>query len=322
MALTIRLARPDDAPALLALFAEVFGTTRDPAEWRWKYDENPCRAASIAAFEDGEAVGFFGGFATRYRGASGSWPGTSGVDVMTKTSARRVGHTGVYREMGRRFVSENLALGVPFYFGFPHERARVVGERLLGYRTVEAAGQWSRPLPAPPGFLSRLRRRLRRIRTGADLSPGHDHLAEAVHARPGLRPEKSRPVLEWRYGRRPGSEYKFVELLDARGRSRAFAAVRLVGDRAFLVDLQAVDELGGDLAELLDGVAEVVRPLGSRTLELRAARRSGIAVSAPALGFVEAPSDTWLMVIPVDPAFPLDEAAAGFDYRFGDHDVF
>ncbi len=322
MALTIRPARPSDAPALLALFAEVFRTTPDPAEWRWKYEENPCRAASIAAFADGEAVGFFGAFATRYRGARGSWPGTSGVDVMTRTSARRVGHTGVYREMGQRFVEENLALGVPFYFGFPHERARVVGERLLGYRTVEAAGQWSRPLPPPPGFLSRLRRFRRRVVSGTSLSPGHDALAEAVHAREGLRPEKSREVLEWRYGRRPGVGYRFVELLDARGRSRAFAAVRLVGERALLVDLQAADERGGEVVDLLDGVSELVRPLGARTLELRAARRSGIAAAARDLGFSEAPSDTWLMVIPVDGSFPLDEVAPGFDYRFGDHDVF
>lgn len=277
----------------------------------------------MAAFEGGEAVGFFGAFATRYRGDRRVLPGTSGVDVMTRRSARRVGHTGVYREMGRLFVEENRRAGVPFYFGFPHERARVVGERLLGYRTVESAGQWSRTLDTfPPGAFRRLRRRLHRIRSEATLSRGHDALAEAVHARAGLRTEKSREVLEWRFKRRPGVSYTFFELLDLAGRSRALAVVRLVGDRALLVDLQAADEASPLVADLLDAVAERVRALGAARLELRAGRRSGLGRRAAELGFSEIPSDTWLTVIPVDPAFPLDEAAAAFDYRYGDHDVF
>ena len=321
MSLTIRRAEKRDRPALLRLFAEVFGESVDPAVWEWKYDENPFPAASVAAFDGDEALGFFGGFGTRYRGTLFDGPGVSGVDVMTSRSARRLGHSGVYRALGQRFVEENRLLGIPFYFGFPNERHRIIGERVLGFRTVEKAGEWSRPLDAP-SLLGGLGRRLRRLRASDGLSAAHDALAEAIHARPGLRTDRSRETLAWRYGRRPLSGYLLLELLDPAGRSRAFASVRIVAERALLADLQALDEESGDVADLLDAVAERVRAYGATTLGLRAARSSRLAAHVEDLGFVESPSDASLELIPVDPSFPLEPVAAGFDYRFGDHDVF
>lgn len=320
MSFTIRRAEKRDRPALLGLFASVFGEPAPPALWEWKYDLCPFEAASIAAFDGETAVGFFGGFGAAYRGTLFDGPGVSGVDVMTLPSARRLARGGLYRELGERFVLENRRLGIPFYFGFPNDRHRAIGERVLGFRTVETAGEWQRSIRLP-GLIGRLRRRLLRPGVSNGISTAHDGLAEALHARPGLRTDRSRATMEWRFAR-PGAGYLVVELLDPRGRSRAFSAVRVVGARALLADLQALDEGSGDVVDLLDAVASRALAHGASSLVLRASRSSRLAERMGELGFREVASDASLELITVNPSFDLDPVAAAFDYRFDDHDVF
>ncbi len=320
MTLLVRRAEEADRPALFRLFASVFGAAPGPGEWEWKYDRNPSRGASIAAFLDSEAVGFFGAFATRYVGDGKELPGTSGVDVMTSPEARKLGRHGAYRELGARFVEENRALGIPFYFGFPNDRHRLVGERVLGFLTVERAGQWSRPALAAPR--SRLRQWLKPIREVERFSGPHRPLAEALRARPGLRTDRSAPLLNWRFVERPRVTYRLLEASGPGRSSRGYAVVRLVGERALVVDLQALDESSGTVPDLLEAAAALAAAEGARTLEVRASRRGTLAARAAELGLSELPSDCCLELIPVDPDYPLGPALASFDYRYGDHDVF
>jgi hypothetical protein len=345
MALVLRPATLSDRPALLRLFTQVFGGEAPEAEWRWKYDENPFRAVSIGAFEGDDAVGFFGGFATRYRGAEGAHPGMAGVDVMTSRAARRLGSTGVYKEMGIQFVERNRELGIPFYFGFPNERARVVGERLLGYQTVEAVGQWARPIGAaeagahtssptrsaptaarlsPPktSLLSRLRGRALRVVRRERFEKSHAALAEELHAAPGWRIDRSASTLNWRYTARPGFAYQIYELCGPRGASLAYAVVNVVGTGGLLVDAQVSERAAEHLPLLLAAIEGDVRGQGVEALGLRASRTSPLATLAPRLGFFEVAVDTWLELIPVDPAFDLAKVHGRFDYRFGEHEVF
>jgi hypothetical protein len=116
--------------------------------------------------------------------------------------------------------------------------------------------------------------------------------------------------------------YDVHELLDARGRSTAYAVTRLVGDRALLVDLQAADEEAGAVVDLLDAVAHSFSGTPARTLALRAGSASRLAARATELGFAPAGTDTHFTVRPFDPAFDVDRAAHAFDYRYLDHDVF
>jgi hypothetical protein len=88
------------------------------------------------------------------------------------------------------------------------------------------------------------------------------------------------------------------------------------------VDLQAADEGGGAVAELLDAVAADLDGTPARTMVLRAGSRSGLAARAAELGFAPSGSDTHFTVRPFHPAFDLAAAAPAFDYRFLDHDVF
>ncbi len=320
MTVHVRRAEAEDRPTLMRLFTSVFGSPPASGEWEWKYDRNPSRAASVGAFEGDEAIGFFGGLATRFVGGGADLPGTSGVDVMTAPAARRLGRSGVYREMGQRFVEENRVLGIPFYFGFPNDRHRLAGERLLGFRTVERAGQWIRPV-ARPTLARRLRSRLRPVRVVEAFGPGHDALAERLCARPGVRTDRSRTALAWRFGNRPGVRYLLLEASGGR-ESAGYAVLRFVGERALIVDLQAADEAGGAVVDLLTAASMEAAGMGARTLELRASRRGALAGRASELGFQELASDTCLELIPIDPAYPFDEAFRSFDYRFGDHDVF
>ncbi len=321
MAIEVRPAVPADRPALLAVFRAAFGADASADEWAWKYDRNPNPAVSAVAVVDGRIGGFYGGFGTRYRGAGGDFPGVSAVDVMTDPAVRKLGRHAVFRDLGEAYCRLNRDAGAPFYFGFPHERHRVLGERLLGYRSVEPAGEWTRPL-GEPGLIGRLRTRLRRRRASAGLSAGHAALAERLHARPGWRSDRSRATLDWRFSR-PGAAYLVRELPGPGGTSRGYAAVRVVADRALLVDLEVADESSGAVFDLLDDVAEAVRGTGAARLALRAARSSTLALRLEAEGgFAPAPFDCHFEVRPLAPAFDLERAGPAFDYRYLDHDIF
>lgn len=322
MNVSIRPAEEADRPALFALFSVAFGVPADPPSWAWKYDRNPNRAPSAVAVADGRIVGFYGGFGTRYRGAEGTWPGVSATDVMTDPLARRLGRRALFTTLVEGFCRYCRDEGMPFGFGFPNQRHRLVGEKTIGYRAVEPVTEWVRPLAGTPTF-ARIRQRFLRLVEGAAFGAPHDALAEALHAREGWRTERSRAVLNWRYGERPGSPYRMWQLLDRRSRSRGYAVLRVVGDRALLVDLQAADERSGAAVDLVNAVALALAGAPVRTLELRAASRSVLAARArDEMGFSPRASDTTFEVRPFDPGLDLDRAGRAFDYRFGDHEIF
>lgn len=321
MTVSVRPAAEADRPALFALFAAAFGNAADPDTWAWKYDRNPSPAPSTVAVEDGRVVGFYGGFGTRFRGAEGTRPGVSATDVMTDPKARRLGRQGLFRTLVAEWNRECGEAGIPFGFGFPNERHLLVGVRTTGYQAIEPVTEWTKALvPAPP----RATRKpgFPRVVVGEPFRAAHDPLAEALHARAGWRTERSSAVLNWRFFERPGAPYRTFQLLDATGRSRAYAVLRVVGDRALLVDLQAEDEGSGATVDLLAAVSETLAGTPAKTLELRAASRSVLAARAPEMGFQPRASDTTLAMRTFLPGVDLERASRGFDYRFGDHEIF
>lgn len=321
MNVSTRPAAEADRPALFALFAVAFGSPADPDTWAWKYDRNPHRAPSAVAVADGRVVGFYGGFGTRFCGAEGTRPGVSATDVMTDPKTRRLGRRSLFKTLVEEWNRLCGEAGIPFGFGFPNERHLLVGMKTTGYGAIEPVMEWVKPL-APSSPLSRVRRRFLRIVVGEPFGAPHDALAQTLHAREGWRTERSGSVLNWRYGERPGSPYRTWQLLDRRGRSSAYAVLRVVGDRALLVDLQAEDERSGSLADLLDAIADSLGGTPCRTLELRAASRSLLAARAPELGFAARPSDATLAMRTFMPGVDLERASRAFDYRFGDHEIF
>ncbi|HUM02493.1 MAG TPA: hypothetical protein VL084_09415, partial [Thermoanaerobaculia bacterium] len=174
-----------------------------------------------------------------------------------------------------------------------------------------------------PSLLGRIRRRWLRPRTGTRFSAGHDGLAEGLHARPGWRTDRSRTTLDWRYAPHAGAEYRIVELLDGRAASRGYAAVRLSGERALLVDLQVRNEASGDVGDLLEAVRAALDGSGASRMEFRAASPSRLATRlAGEFGFVPEASDCHFEIRPLDPAVDAPAAGRAFDYRFADHEIF
>lgn len=321
MALSFRPAEPGDRTAILSLFRTAFKADPDPADWGWKYDANPRKAISVVADDGGRIIGFFGAMGTRYRGAAGDLPGTSAVDVMTDPQARSLGKTALFKELGDTFRKLNADAGIPFDFGFPHERARKIEERLLGCVTIEPCGEWGRTISSPP-LLGRLRRRLLRVREDGRFGTAWATLAERLHARPGWRTDRSAEVMAWRLSR-PGRSYRVFQLLSPGGRLRGLAVTAIRDGRALAVDLQVADEESSDLLDLVGSVHEALRGSHAERLVVRAPREGRLAGRLrDELGFAAEPSDTVLLVRPFDPAFDLLAAGRAFDYRFLDHDVF
>ena len=321
MALSFRPAEPGDRPGILSLFRVAFTSEPDAADWRWKYDENPRRAVSVVAEDAGSVVGFFGAVGTRYRGAAGDLPGTSAVDVMTDPRARSLGKTALFKELGDAFRKVNGEAGIPFDFGFPHERARKIEERLLGCVTIEPCGELGLPLAAP-SLLGRLRRSFLRLSEGPRLGSAYAAFAEALHDRAGWRTDRSADVMAWRLSR-PGFSYRTFQLLDLRGRVRGLAVTSIRDGRALLLELQVADEASSDLPDLVGAVKEALRGGPGVRLVVRAPRDGRIARRLrEELGFAEEASDTVLLVRPFDPSFDVLAAGRSFDYRFLDHDVF
>lgn len=111
--------------------------------------------------------------------------------------------------------------------------------------------------------------------------------------------------------------------MDGRGRSRGYAVVRVVRERAVLVDFQLANERSGEFGDLLDAVSRDLDGTGASKLEFRAPSSGLLASRArEEFGFAVEPSDTTLEVRAVDPAFDLASAAKVFDYRALDHDIY
>ncbi len=121
---------------------------------------------------------------------------------------------------------------------------------------------------------------------------------------------------------RPGVRYRVRELSGPRRASRGYAALRLAGDRAILVDLQAADQASGDVFDLVDDVAEALRGPGARHSSSgpRARRRSPGGSKRKAARAVRFRLP--LRGPPLEGTFDVDGASRAFDYRFLDHDVF
>lgn len=321
MAIEFRPAEKSDRAAILELFEAAFKSAPDPADFAWKYDLCPHPARSVIGVEDGVIVGHVGAVGTRYRGAGLDERGNSLCDLMTRPDARALGKAVLFKRLTRAFRRINAEAGVRFDFGFPHERARQIEERLGECVTIEPCGERGRPLDAPP-LVGRLRRRLLRVVEGEPFGRLHEPLAEALHAREGWRTDRSALTLAWRFAR-PGFLYRTFQLLDLRGRSRAYTVVSVRDRKAFLVDLQAADESDGTLADLLAAVQDRLSGADAVRVVLRSPLQGFLGRRLESeLGFLPEPSDTVLLMHPGVEGVDFVAAGRRFDYRFADHDVF
>lgn len=140
---TIRPTRAEDIPALSDLFEEVFGERRPEALWRWKYFENPRGTTSMVCSAGGRIVAHCGGVPVRFRDFGQEYVALQSVDFMSSGRySGGMGRGGVFVRTAERFFAAYCGPStIPLVYGFPGERHRILGERLLGYKPVEPVGE-------------------------------------------------------------------------------------------------------------------------------------------------------------------------------------
>lgn len=215
----IRPSRPSDIPELQRLFAEVFGQSRDEAVWGWKYFDHPRGPHSFVVEVAGRLVAHCGGTEVTMLDGTERYGALQSVDFMsTRRYAGGVGRGGVFVRMVDAFFAAFCgAESIRTVYGFPGERHRLLGERVLGYSPVEIVGGFSAvPLEDRAGY-------------------GETFDEEAARrfraARFGMGAERSEEYLTWRYAHHPLWRYELVEVARWPWRRPAAAILRRDDER-------------------------------------------------------------------------------------------
>lgn len=260
----IRQSRRDDIPALGALFREVFGADRDPAVWSWKYFDNPRGLTSFVCEADGRLVAHCGGAPVRFRDYGLEHLALQSTDFMSSPRyPGGIGRGGVFVRTAQRFFAAYCGPSkVPMVYGFPGERHRLLGERLLGYRPIETVGEMRIDPESDRIGIEELRERDLPFFSRVPVDFGA--LRDPVY-------------LRWRYLDRPGARYGIVKVGRPLGMGTQIAAIVHQDERTIHVmevagvfSREAVGRLTGRLAGL---GKEVVfwgspgHPVGQRLVE-------------------------------------------------------
>lgn len=310
----VRRAEVSDIPELSRLFTSVFAQNREDEVWRWKYFSHPIGAWSFVFEADGKIVAHCGATAVRFRAHEREILAMQLVDFMSRPDfPGGIGGGGPFaRTTTAMFRTILNTTQVRLLYGFPGERHRLVGQRLLGYRTAGPVGELTlRPSGAGSAHVRSLR--------PSDLRQFED-IPSPLHARRDLA------FLRWRYLERPDARYEIVE---ARrrwfGRAPAAAIVRRGENGIHLM------ETGGSFApHALNELVEQLRALGGEvkgwcspshptTIALTGAGFELVARdhSLAAAWFLDRPQ-------PERRAYFEDVAPAGADFyvTLGDYDVY
>jgi hypothetical protein len=246
----VRPAVPEDIPGLAALFQTVFHAPAPPPFWQWKYHSPAVKALAIVAEEEGRIVGHYGGLLLPYRLGRRQYLALQATDLMTHPSVRhRVGRHSVLLNCAGLFFDLARQAGADFAYGFPGRSSRLLGEKYLDYRPLQALEVEA--LAVEPGPL-------RLPAEPFSVLEGESEVLLARHAerqRTGVL--RAPAYLRWRYAEHPSVTYH-----QARHRS-AFLVFRLDGE-AWLLDWAWEKER--DLEEALRGVFASLEGLGYQGL--------------------------------------------------------
>lgn len=249
----IRPAVAADVPALCDLFEEVFRERRPPEVWRWKYFENPRGVTSMVCEAGGRLVSHCGGTPVRFRDFGAEFVALQSVDFMSSPSyPGGIGRGGIFVRTAERFFAAYCGPAkVPLVYGFPGERHRLLGEKLLGYRPVERVAELRFQARGEGRAIEPLTRRDLSLFGRAPIDLGA--LRDPVY-------------LRWRYLDHPLWKYGKVSVRGTFGLGTQIAAlVRSDADRLYVM------EVGGrfsraaveDLADALSNVGREVVLWGS-----------------------------------------------------------
>lgn len=154
---------PADAADVCRLFEQVFGQPMSVSFHAWKYADGRGMATGMRD-DQGQLVSHYGGTLRVMQWGSAVFTGAQVGDVMVASHVRDVfAKFGPFGRVARAFIRHYLGEGRPYPigFGFPNQRAALLGRRLGLYwpATQMLAWQWPRavwavcdaaaPLPNP-----------------------------------------------------------------------------------------------------------------------------------------------------------------------------
>ncbi len=225
--IVVRVAGPADAAALLRLHHEGFASDWTPAQWRWRFLDNPLGRTEIsAAFtKDGRCVASFCGVPLPCRYGNELALAQRAGDVIVHP-ALRAGMAGsqLLLRTAEHFFGTFGGGDTRIVFGFPepglsrtivrHCRFEAMADILLLTRPVDGkaastAGAWS-------------------SHCGNAVPHDIDALASAWPATAAGIVRDAR-YLRWRYEGNPHTAYVFVTVRDGGGRLRGVTVVRQSG---------------------------------------------------------------------------------------------
>ena len=209
--LNIRAAYDADRPAILRLLADALGWEADDRHtgfFEWKHEANPFGRSYAWVAEDPVAgvVGFRTFLRWRFERSGRTVEAVRAVDTATAPTHRGA---GVFSRLTAHGLAEVTAAGVGFVFNTPNHQS-LPGYLKLGWQQVGRL-----PVQVRPRSLTALTRSAR-SRVPAELwsvpcqagtapaealgdGPALDDLLSSQPAHRGLRTERTREYLRWRY---------------------------------------------------------------------------------------------------------------------------
>jgi len=244
----VRRSKRADIPGLQVLFRESFGNDRPAEVWEWKYFANPRGHASFVCDAGGRIVAHCAGLPVKFRDFDRTFTAYASVDFMSSPSwAGGVGGGGVFVRTVRRFYADCCgAGGSPLLYGFPGERHRVLGERLLGYRPVEVVNEL----------------RLEPRGSGGGVEPlTAKHLPLFCRVPLSIGLERDDAYLRWRYLEHPTFRYGAVVVRGLFGRATIGAIIR-EGDDGVIHLMEVGGAFSrGNVATLVDVLGRLGKPV-------------------------------------------------------------
>jgi hypothetical protein len=299
-AITIRPAVPEDIPGLAALFRTAFHTDAPPAFWHWKYRSPAVRSLSVVAEEDGRIVGHYGGVLLPYRLGKRECLALQATDLMTHPSVRnRVGKGAVLLNCAELFFDRAKRAGADFAFGFPGKSSRLLGERYLDYRPLQALEMEALPVEPGPFLLP--------VEPLTAPGGGVDDLLGRLAKRQRSGVVRSAAYWRWRYAGHPLVPYHYAM------HRTALLTFRLE-EEAWLLDW--VSETPRDLEEALRGALASLAGLGYQSLLTWRVN----APPLPAESAAHRPAGFFLEYKPLNSDIQKELAAGGL-FTPGDYDA-
>lgn len=322
-AFTVRPATAHDAPALAALWSEVFGRPLTAARWRWKLHSQPAPApTSWLAEAEGRVVGHYAGTPMRYRLDGAERCVLHGCDALTAPSFRR---RGVLTAVHGRANEAWAAAGIPFQTGLHYNgwgsRREFLGWvplfRLVWLRLALRPFRRAHLAPADAFWRCALDGWMARGAAPVTVSEvtsagsAFDDLWQRASLGYDLLAVRDRAWVGWRFLAAPDDDYQ-VRLAEAAGEPVGYVATRLTATPrpvGWLADLFAAP---GDVAvrrALLRRAAADLHAAGAESLVALVAAGAPLHSELRRAGFLPARGHFDFSVVPFDPAFPPERLA-------------